>query len=1138
MVSNSGVELTEEPSGSGNRRIRVFISSTFLDMIEERDELMTRAWPELRRFCRERHVELIEVDLRWGISEEQCNRKETLKLCLDEIRACRPFFVGLLGERYGWVPDDQAYTSDLREEQPWLGRLKDRSVTELEILHGVLNDPDMAGRAFFYFRDPKYARNKGTNYLSESEEAEKRQRSLKERISKVSEDRGIPLRLNYPDPQALAKQVEADLKAAIAEQFPFAQIPNSLQRQAREHEAFAETRRRTYIGKNAYYKSLNRHCRETGGPLVVLGDSGGGKSSLLANWVSRWRSDHREDFVFQHYIGGTPDSASPFRLMARLIGEIRNWIGDDTAQPKSNDDILRTFPEWLTKARLFAERRDARCIVVLDSLTQLEPDNQLHHLSWLPSNPMHGRLRLIVSTLPGVTHEALKSLRWQSFKITPLKNSECREMIRAYLNRFSKKLDTAQLDRLAAATPTANPLYLKILLDELRVTGTHEHLDERLDDYLSAPDIPTLLGKVLKRYRRDYERDRPGLVGDALGLIWCSRRGLSESELLRALRPSESPQLPVAFWAPLRAALEEGVVDRGGILNFAHEFLRKAVASEFVDQAEKASELRLRLANDFARQDATVEGAFARSCDELPWLLKRAGERDRLHACLCDIDRFIEIQKRDQEELSRYWIWLGKEREMGQRYRVAFETWQRQGTHSGEHQAHVAGHLAFFLSQAGLYFDAEPVMLRAIELTGETFGRDHPKFAEALNNLALLLQDSGRPDEAESKVRQALDILLNRLEPDDPNIASNLSNLATLLLQRGALEEAETMIRRALLIDEKILGPEYLNTGRDLNTLAQILQDQNRYPEARELMERSLQIARTQHGLSHPSISVRLANLAHLLRETGDPDGAERMLREAADITETSYGSNHPELAIRLRQLADVLWETNQFAEGEKLYLRAVSIDEANLGLNHPQLATNLSYLARIYQSRGKWHEAAANFRRALEIETSQAGADESQIALRMNDLAFLLEDLGRLDEAEDLFREAVEADEKAFGPHNPIVASDLHNLARIVRILDRFDESETLMRRAIEIDGQNFGVDSLEVASGLNNLAHLQHAAGNISGAEVSMGKALKIFLRCDSREDLSHAMENYRTILFDSGLDEPEVERRIRELLDLDGS
>jgi nephrocystin-3 len=47
---------------TANRRIRVFVSSTFRDMMEERDELMTHARPELRRFCRERQVELVEVD--------------------------------------------------------------------------------------------------------------------------------------------------------------------------------------------------------------------------------------------------------------------------------------------------------------------------------------------------------------------------------------------------------------------------------------------------------------------------------------------------------------------------------------------------------------------------------------------------------------------------------------------------------------------------------------------------------------------------------------------------------------------------------------------------------------------------------------------------------------------------------------------------------------------------------------------------------------------------------------------------------------------------------------------------------------------------------------------------------------------
>ena len=233
-----------------NRRIRVFVSSTFRDMVEERDELMTHAWPELRRFCREREVELVEVDLRWGISEEQSTRRETLKLCLDEIHACRPFFIGLLGERYGWVPSTDAFTADLKEEQPWLKDIQGKSVTELEILHGVLRNPEMMDRAFFYFRDPAYSQTRGADFLSEDQATAERQAELKRRIRAACEKNNIALRENYPDPRALAALVVEDLKAAIDQKFTKESIPDPLTREERDHEAFAEIRRRTYIGRS------------------------------------------------------------------------------------------------------------------------------------------------------------------------------------------------------------------------------------------------------------------------------------------------------------------------------------------------------------------------------------------------------------------------------------------------------------------------------------------------------------------------------------------------------------------------------------------------------------------------------------------------------------------------------------------------------------------------------------------------------------------------------------------------------------------------------------------------------------------------------------------------------------------------
>src|SRR5262249_40020476 len=136
------------------------------------------------------------------------------------------------------------------------------------------------------------------------------------------------------------------------------------------------------------------------------------------------------------------------------------------------------------------------------------------------------------------------------------------------------------------------------------------------------------------------------LIRKAFGLVWAARRGLSEAELLRLLKPDDQPQLPPAAWSQLRGSLKAWLIERDGILNFADGSLRAAVETAFVPDEDRRDELRLQLADDFERQPIS-----ARSCDELPWLLFQTESFQRLRQCLLDIDRFLEIKKRDEKEL-------------------------------------------------------------------------------------------------------------------------------------------------------------------------------------------------------------------------------------------------------------------------------------------------------------------------------------------------------------------------------------------------------------------------------------------------------------------------------------------------------
>ena len=146
-------------------RVQAFVCSTFADMHAERDFLVKRVFPDLQEWCAEREIRLVDIDLRWGITDEAVMQgRNVVKRCLESIDESRPLFICFLGQRYGWVPRPEDVSPETYSAYPVLrecvGQL---SVTEIEILHAVVSPlgskatpalPRM--RAFFYLREPTY----------------------------------------------------------------------------------------------------------------------------------------------------------------------------------------------------------------------------------------------------------------------------------------------------------------------------------------------------------------------------------------------------------------------------------------------------------------------------------------------------------------------------------------------------------------------------------------------------------------------------------------------------------------------------------------------------------------------------------------------------------------------------------------------------------------------------------------------------------------------------------------------------------------------------------------------------------------------------------------------------------------------
>lgn len=640
--------MSDKPTPTPNpqeRVVRVFISSTFRDMHAERDELGKKVFLELGRRCRERRIEFLGVDLRWGIPEER--KGEVLPVCLAQIERCRPYFIGLLGERYGWVP--KHIDEELIRAWPWLSEQRGRSVTELEIINGVLNDPEMGGLSFFYFRDPEASKKieaelaKGEGYAPEPEASRQKLAVLKERIQEKMRSAGYPERVKagYPDAKALGQWVLEDLWKVIDRRFPRKEVPSALEMERMDHEAFAAARRKVYIRKEDYLRRLDGHMDSDGPPLVLIGESGCGKSALIANWAKEYRERHPEVFMVTHFIGGTAESADYVHLLRRVMEEIgeryepvREGQGEG-AIPSDPKKIVEAFPLWLAKA---AAR--GKFILILDALNQLEDRDNAPDLGWLPAY-FPPNIRVILSTLPGRSMDALKRRGWSAIKVEGFKGIDERvRFIKEYLEQYSRDLGPNRTRRLAEAPQTENPLYLRALLEELQVFGLHEELDRRVDHYLEARTVDDLYEKILERYEEDYEneKERPGLVRDAMSLLWAGRRGLSEAELLSMLGRDGEP-LPSAYWSPLFLAAEKSLVSRSGLLTFFHDYMRTAVQDKYLATEEARKSAHIRIADYFEGRELDD-----RKVDELPWQLQQAESYERLKNCVTDIVMFLKLR--------------------------------------------------------------------------------------------------------------------------------------------------------------------------------------------------------------------------------------------------------------------------------------------------------------------------------------------------------------------------------------------------------------------------------------------------------------------------------------------------------------
>jgi nephrocystin-3 len=1030
--------MSPNQSTTSSRTIRVFLSSTFRDFAEERDLLVRKVFPELRRKCRERQVELVDVDLRWGITEKEAQQGKVLPICLAEVDRSRPWFMGFIGERYGWVPAPEQFDPAIVQEQPWLEEHRGgKSVTELEILHGVLNNPAMKNRAFFYFRDSKWSKKKGGAYLSEGSEEKTKLEVLKDRIRKS----GFPVLENYPSPEALAERVKEDLWKLIDDAFPESEVPDALTRERMAHEAYAATRCRLYLGGDAYFKALEEAMKEKPfRPVFITGQSGGGKSALIANWLARWSRKHPKTAVIVHHLGSGSDAADPVRLVVRLMREISRLTGDEFKPESDPEKQLELLPQWLALASAWAQRSRKELLIVFDGLNKV---SALKHLRWFPGF-LPPKVKLVASCLHGEILEAAKGrLGWQELKVKPFTKVEQKSFIGEYLGRYRKALTSKQMKTLQSHALSGNPLFLLTVLEELRVFGVHEELEQRMITLLSPPpskgqsEVPTVddvFEHVLARIEMDLGKRA---VQQAMEAIWASRAGLYQDELLAIAK------LSPAKWAAMQNALDESLYESSGKISFGHDYLRKAVEDRYGLTGKRKLSLHRRLAEWFERREVDE-----RVADELPWQWRQAEGKNKLVNCLLTQEAFEQGYSKDEYELLGYWLWTGADIEAA--HKQAWETWLE--ALDEENAAKRASQLGGFLSAAGLYGTfTEELYRRALESREKVLGAEHPDTLGSVNNLGGLLHDKGDYEGAEALCRRALNGREKVLGSEHPDTLMSMNNLGSLISYQGDYKDAEVLYRRALEGKEKALGAEHFSTLSSAISLGNLLSDIGDYEGAEALCRRALEGYEKALGAEHPDTLRSVNSLAILLSDKGDYEGAEALCRRALEGYEKALGAEHPSTLVCVNNLGNRLKAKGDYEGAEALYRRALEGQEKALGREHLSTLMSVNNLGTLLRKKGDYKGAEALFRRALEGYEKALGVEHPDTLGSVHNLGNLLSDKGDYEGAEVLYRRALVGYENALGAEHPDTLISVYNLGVLLMEKGDLAAAELLYRRALE---------------------------------------------------------------------------------------
>ncbi|MEB0207678.1 tetratricopeptide repeat protein [Pseudomonas sp. CCC3.1] len=1146
------------PYTDATREIRVFLSSTFKDTQAERNHLIKHVFPPVRERCAERGVGFTEIDLRWGVTEEEAKNGTTVAICLSEIDRCRgfpPFFIGFLGERYGWVPHAKDLQNYLHHEQ--LDQYREQinnaleqqiSVTELEFQYALKGHENKRAESLFFLRDKwltdqlfeaSGSQQVGDFYDTADGKLERLKQQLRDAPSPASE---------YASIEDFGERIKQHLLDELERRYPARENVSPLLEIQRQHQRFAQARKTCYVPLTNVRSDLTDYCtlRMQGieqHPCLISGVSGVGKSALMADLAEHLQQTFKQAQVHDFYIGA--DGQHRLAQWRDYLWALLGGAPEPQLEPgafKDEDTLWDNFQRLLH--HVAASNEEQPLILLLDAINQLDtPEQDLHRLLELnlPAN--------VILILSATDDLAVESQHVWPYRLNTPDRAQLKLIIEAYTRNFRKGLPHSLVERLSdehASPYAALPLYLRVLLEELRVRATHETLAQQVETLLTYPSVGTLFQHILGSWDTDLSDSRlQQPVTEATRYIALTRGGLDESQLARVLtcntvyvEPNPLPAaLPRQQVSLILAILRPFLLRHDGAEQLMHGTLQSAVLKDLAS--------RTRRLNIALTCDSTAQGITEQVYQYTELLKHNSEDKQAVTALttLLNVSRnVVDCFRIDRSVLFNALSLLGASlNTTAQPAHLIAEGWKNpdlfklagtveeiQSCNEITHlfidlnffhlcdawiatteqlvREHFAdepllsimnrGNRADLFVRQGRYQEAEQLDLALLQAYKGVLADDDPQVAICWFRIANAKYRLGQQQEATHAYRTALDLQRKAYPEGDRQLVITYCSLGVLNTEMDDLVNAEQCYSAALEMAERVLSPKDIVWLNVLVGVSELYYKKGAFEEAHDWALQTLELATVTLPAVHQMRAKILAQLAAAVTQLNRPAEAAEYLIEAIGIASQASLADAISLPIMTNNLTYVLCKQGLLEDAGQWNARTWELVK-DLPEGHPEhkrCLDNAKVIA-VFLAEQEDSSLRALFRHLAP--TDDETEHLNQRVIELNNSAVQYKDWGRLQESEAYFLEALQLASRDDAFDRGDLASIKNGLAALRWDQHRHEEAVNLYLDVLKMRIAHFSDSHPSVGQSLQTLGDCYVELEHWERALNALGNALKIYHR-----------------------------------------